>query len=299
MLIRRRHFLMAAAAASLLPPRVWAAAERQLGAGTLISLSDGHLVLPESYVVGDVPDEAELRDILAAARGQGPVNEPPCNVSLWRSGDATVLFDSGSGPAFMETTGELPNALAAVGIDPSEITHVVFTHGHPDHFWGVLDDFDEPVFPNARHLMGAEEHAYWSNPGTKDTIAATRQNFAAGALRRLEVLGDALELFSDGDEVAPAVRAVATFGHSPGHMSFDLGDMMVVGDAIQNAHIAVARPDWPSPADEQPEIAIKTRVALLQRLAEAATPILGFHLPNGGVGTIARDGEGYAFIPAG
>lgn len=299
MQVRRRRFLMMAAATGLAPARAWTATEAQLAGGTLTSLSDGHLVLPESYLINGLPED-DARAILAAAdAGGSPASEPPCNVSLWRSGDATVLFDAGSGSQFMETAGKLPEALAATELDPGDITHVVFTHGHPDHLWGVLDDFDEPMFASAQHLMGAEEHAYWTDPATLGTIDPERQSFFAGASRRLEILGDAVDLFSDGDDVAPGVRAVATYGHTPGHMSFEVGDAIVVGDAVVNGHLALARPDWPAAADHQPEIAIDTRLALLDRLAEAGTPLLGFHLPEGGLGTVERKGDGYVFIPAG
>lgn len=291
----------AAALGSLPVRRAWAATEVATAGGRLFSLSDGHLVLPESFVLGGLPED-EARGLLAAAGLTGQDLEVPCNVTLWQGGGATVLFDTGAGSDFMPSAGRLLDALGAAGIDPSAVTDVVFTHGHPDHLWGVLDEFDEPLFAGARHLMGAEEHAYWLDPATADTIGTDRQMFAAGASRRLETLGDLVETFDDADEVLPGVVALATVGHTPGHMSFQIGEgaegIMVVGDAIANAHIALARPSWELPSDQDPRTAAATRAVLLKTLATQGGLMIAYHFPQGGIGRIEAVAEGYAFTPA-
>lgn len=304
MSISRRQLLGAAAGLAVWGGapvrRAWAATEVAVAGGRLLSLSDGHLVLPESLVIGGLP-EAEARGILTAAGVTGPELQAPCNVTLWQGADATAIFDTGAGPDFMPSAGRLLDALAAAGIEPGAVTHVVFTHGHPDHLWGVLDEFDEPLFANARHLMGAEEHAYWLDPATPDRIGPDRAFFAAGAARRLELLGDAVETFGDGDEILPGLRAMATFGHTPGHMAFALGEgaegIAIVGDAIPNAHLALARPDWELPMDQDPATAAATRAALLERLAADRTLLIAFHFPEGGIGRIEAADGGYAFVP--
>ena len=278
---------------------VWAATETRLGDLRLTTLSDGHLTLPESFLYGDL-DPAEVDAVLRTVDLRAGGLEPPCNLTLLRTDDATMLFDAGSGPGFMPSAGKLPDALDAAGVSPDDITHVVFTHGHPDHLWGVLDDFDEPVFANAQHLMGSDELRYWSDPETVQTIAPERQSFAAGAARRIEMLGDRLQAFDDGETIVPGVTAVMTPGHTPGHMSFDVagdgGRVFLIGDAIGNAHIALARPDWLAPADQDPEQGVETRVALLNRLAEDDTMAVGFHLPDGGLGRIIRDGDAFGWV---
>ena len=105
---------------------------------------------------------------------------------------------------------------------------------------GVLDDFDDLMFPQAEYLMGAEEWAYWRDPATVDTIGEARASFAVGAARRLAAIEDRVRHFRDGEEVLPGVAAVATFGHTPGHMSFELRQgtqaVLIGGDAIGNHH---------------------------------------------------------------
>jgi glyoxylase-like metal-dependent hydrolase (beta-lactamase superfamily II) len=83
---------------------------------------------------------------------------PPCNVTLVRTLTETILIDVGAGPHFMPGAGTLAENMEAAGIDRKSITKVVFTHAHPDHIWGVLDDFDDaPMFPNASYVISSAE----------------------------------------------------------------------------------------------------------------------------------------------
>jgi len=225
---------------------------------------------------------------------------PECNLALYRDGTNTVLFDVGSGPDFMPSAGQISDSLDAIGLAPEDVTHVVFTHAHPDHIWGLLDDFDDPLFYEATYFMGRVEWDYWWNPETVNTIGDARMTFAVGARRRMEVIEDNVTFFDDGDEILPGVAAQSTFGHTPGHMSFELRNgsqsAMVIGDAIGNHHVAFARPKWLSGSDQDPETAAASRAQLLDRLASEQMLAVGFHLPNGGIGQVERAGDSYRFI---
>ncbi len=296
-----RRTLLIGLAAAALPLRAWSLTTLTLGDATLDTLSDGHLVLPGAFLFGAM-DPATAAPILARHHIDPEAQiEPPCNLTLLRDGTNTVLFDAGSGPSFMPTAGKVVDALDALGLAPEDVTHVVFTHGHPDHLWGVLDDFDEPLFANARHLMGRVERDYWSAPETLDSIGEARAIFAAGAQRRLEALGDRIEVFGDGETVAPGVVALATHGHTPGHTSFlvSVGEetAMVVGDAIGNAHVAFEAPELPTGSDQDMAMAAATRRALLDQLATDEIPLIGFHLPDGGLGLAERQGDAFRFVP--
>ena len=296
MTITRRNILQASCALiGLATTRAWALTEATFDGHAIRTLSDGHLVLPRAFLIADGVDPAVADPILQAAGITGDQFESPLNITLWQRGDDLVLFDAGSGPDFMPTAGRLVEALAAIDLTPEQITHVVFTHAHPDHIWGVLDDFDEPVFANAAHLIGAVERDYWMDPATMTNTPEDRQSFVAGAQRRIEALGDSLTTFNDGDEVLPGLRAMMTPGHTPGHTSFDLGDAVIVGDAIGNAHLGFTRPDLPSSSDQDQELAIETRIKLLNRLADSGATMVGYHLPNGGIGTVLRDDQGFTY----
>lgn len=271
-----------------------------LGTAEVISLSDGHLVLPASFLFAGLPED-ELAPILDKYDVPRDQLEPPCNLTLLRDEDRVVLFDAGSGSGFMPTAGRLLDSLAAEGLAPENITHVVFTHGHPDHLWGVLDDFDEPVFPQARLMMARDEWDYWTDPDTVDSIGEARAAFAVGAARRLALIEEQVSFFNGGEEILPGVMAHATPGHTPGHMSFEIrknnSAVMVGGDAIGNDHVAFERPDWPSGADHDTDLGARTRVRLMDQLATDGIALLGFHLSHGGLGRVERSGGAYRFVP--
>ena len=302
-MLNRRNLLCGMGAMPLVGAQTgWAATSLPLGQSTVLSVSDGNLVLPGAMFFDALPQD-ELAPILAASGVARDQLTPPCNLTLLRQENRLVLFDAGSGPAFMPSAGTLLDSLDAVGVAPDDITHVVFTHAHPDHLWGILDDFDDPVFTEAEHMIAQTEWDYWTDPDTVNTIGEARASFAVGAARRLAAIEDQITFFKGGDEVLPGVMAHMTPGHTPGHTSFEIRDggqaLMVGGDAIGNHHVALARPEWASGSDQDPDLGATTRLRLLDQLVADDIALLGFHLPQGGLGRIERASQGYNFIPEG
>ena len=306
MRISRRTFVSGAAAgfgaAALVPRRAWAGTSFTVGGMEVTTLSDGYLTQPADFMFAPMPQEELAAFLESRGMARDAALTPECNVTLVRHDDRVILFDAGSGMGFLDTVGDLPQALDALGVASEDVTHVVFTHGHADHLWGVLDDFDEAFFSNAQHMMGRVEFDYWADPATIDTISEDRVPMAAGAKRRLDLIAERFSFFEDGAEVLPGVIARGTFGHSPGHMSFALADggdsAMIVGDALINDHTAFAHPDWPIGADSDQQAAAAVRTGLLDQLATDAMPMVGFHLPGGGVGRVERFDGAYRFVPA-
>ncbi len=298
MVFSRRRFLAGSAALGMVPAAVHA--QLVLQNLKLDVVSDGSLILPGGFIFDPMPQD-ELLPILKTYGQDADVLTPPCNVTLLRDGDRTVLFDVGSGPDFAPTAGMLLDSLDALEVAPEDVTDIIFTHAHPDHLWGLLDDFDDPLFPDARYLMGRDEWGYWMNPETVDEIGEARASFAVGARRRLEIIEDKIAFFDDGDELLPGVAARATFGHTPGHMSFEVrqgsDSVMILGDCIGNDHIAFARPDWHSGSDQDLELAAKTRVALMDQLFHDKMRVIGFHLGGNGVGYVDKTADSYVFVP--
>jgi hypothetical protein len=83
-------------------------------------------------------------------------------------------------------------------------------------------------------------------------------------------------------------------------MSFEVSgggrSAFIIGDAIVNDHIALARPDWPTGSDQDLALGATTRARLVERLAANDMVAIGFHLSQGGVGRIERGPDGYRFI---
>lgn len=302
----RRRFLLQSAGlsagaglAGLAPTQVWSQAKATFGEMTVTTLSDGYMVFPLSFVMPD-SIKSGLPALLAEYRLPADEIRADCNLTLMQDGTNTVLFDVGAGPNFLPGTGTLADAMEALALDPESVTHVVFTHAHPDHLWGLTDDFDELVFPNAHYLISAPEWDYWMDPATIDSIPADRQAFAAGAARNLELIEDRVERFKFDQEILPGILSIDTTGHTPGHTSFELRSgsesVFVIGDAITNSIISFARPDLPTNSDQDQALGIGARKMLLDRVASEKAGFVGFHLPHPGLGRAERKGNAYQYV---
>ena len=293
-----------ACAAPFLPQRGARAAaplfRRTIGAIEVIAVSDGALNVPLPFAFPETPPD-QLASLFTAHGLPAGGTPNPTNVTLVKTGAELVLIDAGSGANFQPTAGKLLENLEAAGIDPAAITTVVFTHGHADHLWGALDDFeDAPRFPKARYVMAAQEWDFWTHPDTPDRVPEAFRGMALGSARILKRIGNRLERRKAGDTVAPGLTYVATIGHTPGHMSVMVEsgrDRLLVGaDALTHVAVSFARPDWRVGSDYDGDRAIATRKRLLDRLATERTPLIGFHLPYPGHGLVERTGLAYRFV---
>lgn len=126
------------------------------------------------------------------------------------TGPDTVIVDPG-----YQTQGDmLAGALAARGIDLTEMRTVVMTHLHPDHVSALPQvgsvelhvHEDELPEPYAERLRGFRDEA---------TVRPLR---------------------GDAGEIAPGLRWIHTPGHSPGHVSVivdtDDGTAVIAGDTL-------------------------------------------------------------------
>ena len=88
--------------------------------------------------------------------------EHPFTPMLVNTGKELVLFDTGNGSLREEheqlkgrlPAGNLVARMQEAGYKPDDVDVVVLTHGHPDHIGGLTKG-GEPVFPNARYVIGA------------------------------------------------------------------------------------------------------------------------------------------------
>ena len=300
MIIKRRSFLKAASCLPLslsIPSLVHS--EINFGHTKITTVSDGSITLPASLTFDTMPkNELDLIINEFSLSQDQLVRE--CNVTLVETEDRKILFDVGAGIYFLDGMGALLDSLDEQGLAPEDITDVIFTHAHPDHIWGVLDDFDDLLFPEAMYHIGRVEWDYWWNPETVNEVDESRVQTAVGAKTRFEALQDQIEFFDDGDEPIPGVLALMTPGHTPGHMSFEIANgsqsALIVGDALNNHHVAFKRPNWLSGLDQDPEMAALTRQNLLNRSSSEDMLLIGFHLPGGGIGRVVQSGKEYSFV---
>ena len=105
----RRTFLAASAAgfaARALPAVAATPYAFRHGAFDVTVVSDGHLVLPTTFLAPDAP--LPERDAILKAAGQtGEQYNSPTNITLIRTSSDLILIDMGSGDRFMPTAGKL------------------------------------------------------------------------------------------------------------------------------------------------------------------------------------------------
>ncbi len=271
------------------------------GEAAITVVSDGHLEIPADGL-GVNADPEEVRAFLTRHFLSTETNYAHTNHIVIETGEAKVLVDIGSGNRFLPTAGRLFDNLAAAGIDADAITHLVITHAHPDHIWGIRDDFDEALLPDAQKFLGQVEHDFWMDDGLVNQVPAEMQQFVVGAQNSIGAEGAEWTLVGGETEVAPGLRVIDTPGHTPGHQSLILesggAQMLITGDALNHAYLNFAHPGWVNNFDMDGDQTAATRGRLLDMAAADGMAVLGYHFPYPGVGHVMRDGEAYRFVPA-
>lgn len=301
MQITRRTLIGTTAALLAAGPAHAQVATARLGAAELAVLTDGSITLPGSMLARDAPRD-EVQALLTAAGLPTDEVTNALNVPVLKNGDDLVMFDCGAGRNFLPSTGRLPDSMEKAGLDPAKVKHVLFTHAHPDHLWGALDEFDTPACPNATYHLAQAEWDFWFDPGVYGRLPEDRHAFAAGAQRILKALEPQLKRFRPGAEVVPGIAAIDTAGHTPGHVSFEVrlgGDpFVIVGDAFTHPVLSFARPDWTAGFDQDGPTAAASRRRLLGKLAAEKLAFSAYHLPRGGLGRAEASGTSFRFVPA-
>lgn len=273
------------------------------GAFDILVVSDGSFALPLNFVLPETPKpDAEA---LYAAHGQkldanGSITGQ-MNITVVKTPDATLVIDCGGGSDFMPSMGQFADNLERAGITPDSVTHVVFTHAHADHLWGVIDPLDGGTrFPKARHVISAAEFDYWMKPGVETLVPEAMKGVAIGSARRLGILAERLDKQKPGAEIAPGVVLLDTAGHTPGHVSVLLKSgseqLLIGGDVLTNPVVSFAKPEWPWGPDDDRDRATAARRRTLDMLAADKIALLGYHLPWPGLGRVERKDTAFRLV---
>lgn len=273
----------------------------KVGGFEALALNDGGFSPPVAqspFGVGE-PAEAVAAELHAGFLSTERVSLP-FNVLLVRTGTELVLVDAGCGSAMGAAGGKLVSNLAAAGVQPEQITGVILTHVHGDHFGGLLDAQQQPVFKNARHFVGKKEHEFWS--GASPDLSGTgipeqgRAGFISSAQACLTALKGKWEFVAGGDKLFDGLEILDTPGHTPGHLAllFSSGKEQVlhIADVAHSHVISFARPEWRMAFDAQSDVAVATRRKIFDRAAADRLLVFGSHMPFPALGHIRRNGKG-------
>jgi len=286
--MHRRQFLFGSVAS------VVSSATVAQPAAQISTLSDGFFTMPSSFLARE-SDQAKANEVLKAAGAFAPEHRNPINVTLLRRGEEIILFDCGAGPNFMTGAGKLQEALTAASVDVEKVSHVLFTHAHPDHLWGALDDFGTPAFPNAKYHISLAERDFWMSPQAFTALPESLQSIPAGAQRYLKELSSVLSTFKPGEEVLSGIAAMPTPGHTPGHVSICIESRgqraIITGDMMHNP-IQFERPGDLARFDMDRQQAAATRQAFVDRVANQPILVIGSHFSEPTGGYVVRDTAG-------
>jgi glyoxylase-like metal-dependent hydrolase (beta-lactamase superfamily II) len=267
----------------------------------VFSLHEGAIerVLNEGFV-----KNAALDDVKKAltAGGIGPDKfDNPFTVTAIRTGGKVVLFDTGFGANGPATVGKLADNMKAAGLDPATVSTVVISHFHPDHISGLwVKETSAPVFPNAEIMMPEIEYKFWTDPERVEKVPEANRP----VVKRIQATFPTwknIKQYNDGADIAPGVKAIATPGHTVGHMSFLVASggqqLFIQGDVTGIHQLFVRNPGWFSMFDADAPKAEATRRAFFDRVIAEKGMIAGYHFGFPNVGTLTKDGNGYAFAP--
>ncbi len=271
-----------------------------LGSAEITTILDGaHLREPINPPFALDKSEAEIATIAKVNNLPATGFENTYTPTVVSVGGKLVLFDTGFGATGRTNhAGFLRRRLAVAGYDPQDIDIVAFTHCHPDHISGVVEN-GQPAYPKARYVIGRREYDAWSD-GTE--IPSQRAQNREMFLKLIPPLADRMTFVEDGDSITPGLTAEAAFGHSLGHMMYrvesDDKSLLVWGDVTNHYVFSLQYPDSPVGFDDDKAMAIATRKRVLDMVAADGLLVTGHHMPFPSVGYVERQGGGYRWAPA-
>jgi glyoxylase-like metal-dependent hydrolase (beta-lactamase superfamily II) len=173
-----------------------------------------------------------------------------CNSIVVRTGDRTVLIETGIGNKLSEklvriydNKARLLTALEEAKITPDEIDIVINTHLHFDHCgWNTYykDGKPVPTFPRAKYYVQRGEWEHAQEQHERDRISYISDNY-----NPLIELGQ-MELIEGDREICPGISVRVLPGHTRHHQSVILRSegktACYIGDLIPTA--AHLPPTW-------------------------------------------------------
>ena len=258
---------------------------------------------PDGFVVNKSRDEVnEAWAGLFQEKDQMAIPYSPIAVN---TGSKLIVIDTGTGEANFEASkgsaGQFHGNLKASGIDRNQVDVVIISHFHGDHIFGLLTPDNKPSFPNAEIMVPATEWKYFMDDAemAKQTTDRMKGVFA-GARRVFDNLGRKVTQYDANKEIAPGITSLATYGHTPGHISYVIASgnaKVFVQSDVTNNPLFVRNPGWHLMFDQDPQMAEATRRRVYDMLVADKMMVQGFHYPFPALAYIEKSGTGYRELP--
>jgi glyoxylase-like metal-dependent hydrolase (beta-lactamase superfamily II) len=262
-------------------------------------VSDGTIKLPVMQLLKG--DPVKLRQALERGFLTETV-ETSVNAFLINTGSKLVMIDSGAGSLFGPTVGKLLDNLRAAGYRPEQVDEIYITHLHGDHIGGVTAN-GARNFPNATLRLDKREANYWLSETNMNAAPEQAKRFFQGAMISVKPYAEAHRVlaFEGNTELVPGVRAVGSYGHTPGHAIYAVESkgqrLMLWGDLMHVAAVQFEDPTVTIQFDSDSSSAMTQRQQAYDEAAKNGWMVGAAHLAFPGVGRLRANGTGYTFIP--
>ncbi|MEM9030873.1 MAG: MBL fold metallo-hydrolase [Pseudomonadota bacterium] len=273
----------------------------KLGAFEVTTLFDGYV---NANRVFPIFGQNQSADIVAAHMEQnflpGNAMQNGYTPVLVNTGNELVLFDTGNGSGRGETRGKLLQALAEAGYKADQIDIVVITHFHGDHISGLITD-GKPVFPNARYVTGEVENNFWTSKAVTESSDQRMQGRSKLVQAKVVPVAPKTTYIKGGQDVVTGITAVETFGHTPGHMAYNIESngkrLLLWADACNHYVASLQKPEWHVVFDMDKDAAIASRRKILDMAAADRIAVTGYHMPFPAMGFIEKTGDAHRWVP--
>ncbi len=211
------------------------------------------------------------------------------------TGQQKVLIDAGGGE------GELLPSLAAIGVQPKDIDIFILSHGHGDHYGGLVNEEGQLTFPNAQHYVWRKEWEWWTDEERLKDFEETAPA-RADALRNylLPIAANLKFVDDDNPQVISGITAVPAYGHTFAHIGVQIESagetLLYIGDAMLHP-LHLQHLDWEFVMDADHEQARETRAKLLELAHEKSATIVCYHFKFPGTGNVKKTDEGWDWLP--
>ena len=271
---------------------------------TVVTDGTGRFRFADAHVANKTRDEVNAG--LAAAFYPPDMMATPYNPVVINTGTQLVAIDPGTGEATFAAskgaTGQFQSNLKAAGIDRNSIDIVLISHFHGDHINGILGADGKLAFPNAEVMVPAVEWKYFMDDGEMSRAPAGRmQDVFKNARRVFDAIGRKVTQYEAGKDVISGIAAVATPGHTPGHVSHIVASgnakVYVQADVTHVPYLFARNPGWHAFYDQDGPLAEATRRKVYDMLAAERMPVQGFHYPFPSLAHVERTATGYREVP--
>ena len=218
-----------------------------------------------------------------------------------RQNDRLTLIDTGNGDMGAPTTGQWMANFRAAGFDPAQVNTVVISHFHGDHINGLRLKDGTAVFPKAEVMVPAAEWDFWMDDARMNQAPEGMRGGFQGARRVFGPMAGDVKRYEGNKEIVPGLTSIAASGHTPGHTAYMLssgsGKLMILSDLTNHPALFVRNPDWSAVFDMDADQARATRRRMLDMAASERAQVSFYHAPFPATGHIAKEGNGFRFVP--